>query len=955
MTPQIPPGIYPFWFWNGRLTADEIHWQVRQMAEQGIRGFLIHSRQGLQQPYLSASFFEMVDAAIEAAEAHGLLVHLYDEYPYPSGVAGGEVVLGQPQFHATRLVQRSFNVDGGNTRLELPQGKVLSAVAYPVTDDTVDWTGGIDLKGRIGIGLLADSYNETGLTMYNRKRFFSSNPTPVLEANLPPGPHRVTVSVQAEVTHHKYWNHYADVLNSDAISRFIDLTHERYWKRYADKFGKTIVSIFVDETAPGWSDRVPDAFLAEYGYDLCERLPALQDRSHPDHLKVAADLYRLTYNLFCETFETPISQWCRAHRIAYSGEKSAVRFSQMRYMDIPGCDPGHTKAGAKMDMHGVNPRRNARATASAAYFYHKCGALDECFHSMGWSATLQDAKLVAEGLLLNGISYLVPHGFFYTTHGLAKHDAPPTFFFQMPFWPFFGRLSERLNRIADLFQGTHIDAKILVVDPGSGLPSKADGDAYMRLQDVLLENHLEFLMMDTDVLQESRIEDGRICVRDLAARLVILPPMQVVEPPLQKWLRDYEAAGGIVIACDRDFDPGALLERIEKAVTPSIRIQGNGREIPDIHVVKRVSKDRTLWFALNIGGKTVTAQIEAGGELRELPLDDNLPPQLEKRDGRYARTVAPFESFLLESVAVPSQDEPLPRIAVSVGGPAIIRPKNGNLLRLYDWRMSLPDGGGQTTVVPAIPLSNQLEKGGFKYAPAYKTYFGHEPELSLPELRVRYETTFENSYTGPVELVIEPDSILGRWRIAVNDAPPIEASHFSPTDTHVRGSLGVDVTGAVVQGANTIAVEVTTNRLDGGLRNPLYLAGDFGVTLTPVSLTPPCGNGIFEAYRENRLPYYAGEIEYETTIEIDAVPQSEWALLAFSHDASFHEAAEISVNGGPFRPVLWQPHTLTIPTAELKPGTNRLVTRMHTMLIRSFEGTWFDYDRHEYRDVREGP
>src|SRR5688500_5477474 len=97
-------GFYPFWFWNGFLSEDEIRWQIGEMAAKGIRGFFIHPRQGLKQPYLSEEFFRMVEVAVEAAEQHGLRAHLYDEYPYPSGVAGGEVVLGNPQFYATSLV-----------------------------------------------------------------------------------------------------------------------------------------------------------------------------------------------------------------------------------------------------------------------------------------------------------------------------------------------------------------------------------------------------------------------------------------------------------------------------------------------------------------------------------------------------------------------------------------------------------------------------------------------------------------------------------------------------------------------------------------------------------------------------------------------------------------------------------------------------------------------------------
>ncbi len=90
--------------------------------------------------------------------------------------------------------------------------------------------------------LVRESYNEMGLTQYNRKRYFASEPTPVLEAVLPPGTYRLLVSVQVEVTHHKYRDGYVDALNPEAIARFIDLTHERYAERYGGDFGGAIHS-----------------------------------------------------------------------------------------------------------------------------------------------------------------------------------------------------------------------------------------------------------------------------------------------------------------------------------------------------------------------------------------------------------------------------------------------------------------------------------------------------------------------------------------------------------------------------------------------------------------------------------------------------------------------------------------------------------------------------------------
>jgi hypothetical protein len=98
-------------------------------------------------------------------------------------------------------------------------------------------------------------------------------------------------------------------------------------------------------------------------------MPALQDASHPDHVRVSHDLYCLQYKLFCEAFDRPLSEWCHAHGLLYSGEKLALRMSQLRWMDIPGCEPGHTKAGVDMDLlaeaEGNAKRRPRRPTSTA--------------------------------------------------------------------------------------------------------------------------------------------------------------------------------------------------------------------------------------------------------------------------------------------------------------------------------------------------------------------------------------------------------------------------------------------------------------------------------------------------------------------------------------------------------------------------------------------------------------
>ena len=943
-----PPGFYPFWFWNDRLSEDEIRWQIAEMAAQGIRGFFIHPRQGLQQPYLSAAFFAMVGVAIDAAEQHELLVHFYDEYPYPSGVAGGEVTEGNPHFQATSLNQRSYDLPSGPIRQSLTRGHILCCMAYPLRGGVIGWDRGMDLRSSVGMVLADESYNVAGLTQYNQKRYFASNPTPVLETKLD-GPHRLFVSTQVHVTTHKYWGYYTDVLNPAAVQHYIELTHERYYARFGKKFGTSIRSIFVDETQPNWSTHVPDAFREKFAYDLIPLLPALQDKTHPQHRQTVADLNSLLYSMFLDAYDKPMQKWCEEHGIGYSGEKHSMRLSQLKHMHIPGCDPGHTKAGAEeLDILVGDIRRSAKATASAAYFYDKEGALDECYHSLGWSGTMQDAKLIAEMLILMDIRYLVPHGFFYSTHALKKHDAPPTFFFQMPYWPLWHYLSDRLATLYGHFADTYIPAEILLIDHATVLPTREDIEMDGRVRNLLLENQFDFLIVDTDILESGRIENGSVHVKDIAARIVICPPGRFVEEPLQKWLSEFERKGGLVLRVQNEDVADNILSRILERVRPNLRIQAVVGDLRKLQLVTRTDGARTLYFLINSGSEMLRLAFDQ--TLNEMPIDDISPLRLCGDEC----ALAPFDSILLEAVDDAQVTRLLPQVEIPVRGEAKVTAKNCNAVRLYDWSMSLFDKSGlllQTATVPAVPIVNQLEHGEFRIAPDIKMRFGTMPTMDMCELCVRYETTIENSYDGPVELLMEPGSVVGEWTLRVNDSAPILPKDFLPTPAHVRGSLAIDVTSHLKTGTNVLSIDLVSDRPDGGLLNALYLVGDFSVECDPVAITERTPIGAFEDYEANGLPFYAGVVEYQTCFEIEVVPGEDRVLAMLDFQETFLEACEVSVNDSDWRSLPWSPYAFAMDTDDLHAGTNMLRIRVYTSLIRSFEGQRFNHHLHTQQAI----
>ena len=102
-----PPSEYrgaPFWSWNTKLRHDQLMRQIESFQQMGMGGFHIHSRTGLDTPYMGEEFLAHVKACAEVARERGLLACLYDEDRWPSGVAGGLVVADEPDYKALHLL-----------------------------------------------------------------------------------------------------------------------------------------------------------------------------------------------------------------------------------------------------------------------------------------------------------------------------------------------------------------------------------------------------------------------------------------------------------------------------------------------------------------------------------------------------------------------------------------------------------------------------------------------------------------------------------------------------------------------------------------------------------------------------------------------------------------------------------------------------------------------------------
>ena len=87
----------PFWFLNGEVDGHEYARQIEEMASQGVLQAMPHPRYGMdRRDYLSDRFWAAMEQLLRKASETGFTIHLYDEFNWSSGPAGGRVTAHVP-------------------------------------------------------------------------------------------------------------------------------------------------------------------------------------------------------------------------------------------------------------------------------------------------------------------------------------------------------------------------------------------------------------------------------------------------------------------------------------------------------------------------------------------------------------------------------------------------------------------------------------------------------------------------------------------------------------------------------------------------------------------------------------------------------------------------------------------------------------------------------------------
>lgn len=1021
--------IHPFWFWNGDITKEEIEHQIEEMSEKGLGGMFICPRQGQTVPYLSKKWFELIEFACQKAKENGLESWLYDEYPYPSGMSGGEVLLRHPEAEHMVLHHYAFEAEGGVefTRV-LEFEEILYAAAFQVVDGQCDPEHRIDLKDFIGNLQQTEIYQKTGLTAYNNKRFFTYGPREVLVVTLPQGDWRIEIYGQAPLGDFKYYGGFFDPCNPRAVRTFLETTHEKYARQIGDRFGDTVMGMFSDEVGMlspiPWSRRVPEEFEKRKGYSLLDNLPALHNHTWENAYKIRYDMYDVVHQIFVESYHKQVADWCEEHHLSYAAEVPFMRLSTQRYSTIPGGDTAHEKAGKSLewiyDKYLRHFRYSANAVGSLAKQLDRKQALIESFHSVGWTMTMQDAKWMIDRLGCSGINMFNFHAFYYTIDSIAKHDAPPSQFLQNPYWKEYRQLADYVGRMSVFISESKEICSIAVLDPSptlwsllgdpfQGFPYRGEDREEEKLCDqirddwvyttkTILLNQLQYDHLDSEMLPQFEVKNGRLIMGRASYGLVIIPPAFFYEKEALNKLMEFLRGGGHLLFLgklpDKSLDTGITDEEMEmkwrhllteypdqvtflpsagafkdagmeeamisccrRIVDAPFEICLNEEHRNEFITSIRADEEGNIYVLLaNQGMHYVEAEIKNKRKhlcfsAEQYCLDNGEKHQLGTIEEGLTLEFAPLESkcicFSPRESREAALSSKLPKVTIGTEEPMQIEISGGNILRIDQFQMSLDQIHWTDTEVKTF--AEQCAEQAVLAAEQFKfeSDFGTPKQVHIQyPVNVSYRTTFQiQEMPENIALLLDKRTITGNYVICIN-GNEIREKDFKGVFINDQNNRICDISQWVIPDVNILSVEVEVAIESDGIRDPLYLIGSFGVN-EKRELIKKQETAQFSPDFTEGFPYYSGTLTFtkEVCFVIQEMPET--FILDFDFKDTCLECLEVRMNGHSLGVRAYTPYQWECRREYLKDGENIIQIRRINTLANMLDGTYFDYGKHE--------
>ena len=936
----------PFWAWNDRLQPQELCRQIDGMQRAGIGGFFIHSREGLETPYLSDEWMDDVAVSVAQAKRRGMEVWIYDEDKWPSGSAGGLVSAADPDAYTAKGLTLEVLADAAGRDL---------TVGKKQADGTVLAVYAAQTEGSRCRGLRLLACGEAA----------------------PQG--MATLVLRREVSGPSEWYNGlapADNLNPAAVRTFLRLTHERYKARFGAEFGRTIRGFFTDEPdvydfylafSPGrpylpWTDGLPEYFAQRRGYNPLPLLPLLFFTGEGSE-RIRHDFWRTISDRFSESYMKQLYDWCAENGVlstghmlyendlGYNARVCGAAMPQYRYLHAPG-----------IDLLGEQTQEylTVKQCTSVAAQYGRAMTITETYGCTGWAFSFAGQKWLADWQFVMGITRRCQHLALYSITGCRKRDYPPVFNYQTTWWNDDRLLEDYYARLNTcLTTGTAV-RELLVIHPMSSIWTQCGsdphedltniemnmgwkdehivalnrwGEEYNRMAHLLLAAHRDFDFGDETILSENAAaENGLLRVGGCRYRGVIVPRVLSLFASTAALLEAFARQGGRIwwvgalpALCEgvpapaqtarlaalpglcRVADYDALPAALEAALPPFFRVRGETGEDGSLLTMLRRTADGYLLFAVNTDRQAAHAvQIEVRAAAAVTAYDALHDTRTElaaalSPDGAqetFFSAFAPAESrvFFLETGRAPRRGSAAfpyrhPHAAAPVfcalGPEAPFTRTLPNVLTLDTCRWQLA-GGAWSAEMPVWQAQRQMraalhmQQVYYNGAPQRYTWLCRPCPADGTPFALQFSFTVDEGPENVYAVAVEKPAGL---TVRVNGADcPAEEGYLLDRDFRLFRAAGVQtgVNQLTLSGACRQACEL----------EDLYLTGGFGVSAQRTILREPAalhfGDWCLQGY-----PHYPGSMIYH--FHVPQAPAGQPVFLSFGRWAA--TLLKVRVNG----------------------------------------------------------
>jgi len=691
--------------------------------------------------------------------------------------------------------------------------------------------------------------------------------------NAPPGRWRIDVFTAhdlADTNPASFRRNYLDLLDDEAVDRFLDAVPGEYHRRFPWAFGSVLRGFADDEPfiasadahfgAVPWS-RSMERELAGAGVSPARALSAAHDDLGRDGRRLRGAFWRGISNRFASAYYERQGRWMRSHGVDFIsnplwdeyGPAEQIRSTGNlntlnQWAQVPGTDLVFDHF--QRDYH----RTLSRWPASASHQLGLERTYLESMGAMGWGVTPALTRQVIGGFAARGVNFTVLHAT-YTDPGFIPY--PPPFQPLNPWWETSQPLNEWIGRVMEAGRA-EARAETALVQPQRAAEAWQDTPradaidaAFTGAVHALEDRQVDFDLLDEGALDadpalrlHARADGGRLTVGRQSYRLAVLPETPTLALGTVQTLRRLVLGGGTVVAI------GALAAEEAGGDDAALR-RALDHLFEHPRAVRAADATAAAQAVASAGGAAATLTPRSD-DVRVLPLERG-----------------PDRSFIVinESGSAITTTATFP----AAGEPELWNPETGEVGAAGVWR----EAGGHATAVPL-----RLE--------AHETavvVFRHEGDDAAPHVV---------SSALPVERVRQAGSAL------VATVRADRAGSFA-----IVGALGE----RLYRGEAVIADPLQS----------VPLGGDWDLRLGGTSVRRPLGS--WTAID----PAFSGSATYERDVELDAATLAgrRWTLDL----GDVRDVAAVAVGGRELAPRLWAPYRLDV-TEALRAGRNTLRVRI---------------------------